>query len=123
MKIKYEPFEEIVIKEYIRFEKPDDLIYAFAQVRALGQPVSLNWTEGVIFLQTVIPPTTDQVVDQYLKGIIYFAGISFALMDKYQNSVIYKSPQGEVAVPVINVSSNKILSEVAKWLKEQPKSS
>jgi hypothetical protein len=42
MKIRYEPFEEIVIKEYIKFEKPDDLIYAFAQLRALGQPVSLN---------------------------------------------------------------------------------
>jgi hypothetical protein len=121
MKIKYEPFEEIVIKEYVRFDKADDLTYAFAQLRALGQPVSLNWAEGVVFIHTILPPTQDQVVDQYLKGRIYFAGISFALMDKYQNSVVYKSPQGEVAVPVINVSSNAILCEVAKWLKEQPK--
>jgi hypothetical protein len=123
MKITYEPFEEIVIKEYIKFEKPDDLIYAFAQLRALGQPVSLNWAEGVVFVHNVLPPTSDQVVDQYLKGRLYIAGISYALMDKYQNSVVYKSPQGDVAVPVINVSSNGTLSEVAKWLKAQPKSS
>lgn len=123
MKIRYEPFEEIVIKEYTKFEKPDDLIYAFAQLRALGQPVSLNWAEGVVFVHGVLPPEADQVVDQYLKGRVYFVTINFALMDKYQNSVVHKSPQGDIAVPVLNVSSNGALCEVAKWLKTQPKSS
>lgn len=123
MKIRYEPFEEIVIKEYVRFEKLHDLLYAFAQLKALGQTVSLNWAEGVVFVCNVLPPTADQVVDQYLKGRIYFTGISFALMDKYQNSVVYKSPQGAVVVPVINVSYSEVLCEVAKWLKAQLTSS
>jgi len=40
MKITYEPFKEIVVKDYIKFEKLNDLIYAFAQLRAVGQPVA-----------------------------------------------------------------------------------
>jgi hypothetical protein len=40
MKITYEPFKEIVVKDYIKFEKLNDLIYALAQLRAVGQPVT-----------------------------------------------------------------------------------
>lgn len=119
MKIIYEPIEELVIKEYVKFEKLDDLLYSFAQLRAAGQPVSLNWAEGTIFLHSALPLTTDKLVEQFLRGRLYFAGVSFALMDKYQPSVVYKSPQGEIPIPVMNLSSNKTLCEVAKWLKAQ----
>jgi len=40
MKMTYEPFKEIVGKDYIKFEKLNDLIYTFAQLRAVGQPVA-----------------------------------------------------------------------------------
>jgi len=117
MKITYEPFKEIIVKDYLKFEKLDDLIYAFAQLRGLGQPVSLNWAEGVVFVHSVMPPTTDELVEEYLKGRLYYVGVSFALMDKYEHFAKYETPQGEVAVPIINVSSSQILSELAKWLK------
>lgn len=117
MKITYEPFKEIVVKDYVKFDKLDNLIYAFAQLRALGQPISLNWAEGVVFLHNVMPPTTDELVEEYLKGRLYYIGISFALMDRYETFVTYKSPQGEIAVPIIDVSSSHILSELARWLK------
>ena len=120
MKITYEPFKEIIIKDYVKFEKLDDLIYAFAQLRAVGQPVSLNWAEGVVFVHSVMPPTTDELVEEFLKGRLYYIGVSFALMDKYEPFVTYKSPQGEIAVPIINVGSSQMLSELAKWLKTQP---
>jgi len=119
MKITYEPFEEIIIKDYVKFEKLDDLIYAFAQLRAVGQPASLNWAQGVVFIHAVMEPTTDELVEEYLKGRLYYIGVSFALMDEYEPFVTYKSPQGEIAVPIINVSSSQILSELAKWLKKQ----
>jgi hypothetical protein len=119
VKIIYEPIEELVIKEYVKFDRLDDLLYSFAQLRAAGQPVSLNWAEGTVFIHSVLPLTNDKVVEQYLRGRLYIAGVSFSLMDKYQPSVIYKNPQGEIAVPIMNLSSNKTLSEVAKWLKAQ----
>ena len=120
MKITFEPFKEIVIKEYTKFEKLQDLVYAFAQLRALGQPVSLNWAEGVVFLHALMPPDSSEVTaEDFFKGKLYITSVNFALMDKYQNHVTYKSPQGEIAVPIINVSSNYILSELTKWLKNQ----
>ena len=117
MKITYDPFNEIVIKDCMKFEELNDLIYAFAQLRAVGQPASLNWAEGVVFIHVVMQPITDELVEEFLKGRLYYIGVQFALMDKYQPSVTYKSTQGEIAVPIINVSSSQLLSELAKWLK------
>ena len=119
MKITFEPFKELVVKDYTKFEKLEDLIYIFAQLRAVGQPVSLNWADGVVFIHTAMELTTDELVDEFLKGRLYYIGINFALMDRYKPQVTYKSPQGEIAVPIINVSSSRILSGLAKWLKLQ----
>ncbi len=120
MKITFEPFKEIIIKEYTKFEKLQDLIYAFAQLRAVGQPVSLNWAEGVVFIHAVMPPDTSELIaEDFMKGKLYYISVNFALMNKYEPSVTYKNPQGEMAVPIINVSSNNLLSELAKWLKTQ----
>ncbi len=120
MKITFEPFKEIIIKEYTKFEKLQDLIYAFAQLRAVGQPVSLNWAEGVVFIHSAMPPDTSELIaEDFLKGKLYYISVNFALMDKYEPSVTYKSPQGEIAVPIINVSSSNLLSKLAKWLKNQ----
>ena len=120
MKITFEPFKEIEIKEYTKFEKLEDLVYAVAQLRAVGQPVSLNWAEGIVFTHAVMPATTSELVaEDFLKGKLYIISANFALVDRYKPSITYKSPQGEVAVPIINVSSNSILSELARWLKTQ----
>jgi len=119
MKITYDPFKEIVIKDCTKFEDLNDLVYVAAQFRAAGQPVSLNWAEGVVFTHVALEPNTDDLVAELLKGRIYYVGVNFALMDKYQSFVTYKSPQGEIAVPIINASSSKLLSELAKWLKTQ----
>ena len=117
MKITYEPFKEIVIKDCVKFEKLNDLVYAFATLRAVGQSVSLNWAEGIVFVHVVMQPITDELVDEFLKGRLYYIGVNFALMDEYEPFVTYKSPQGEIAVPIINVSSSQLLSELAQWLK------
>jgi hypothetical protein len=117
LKITYEPFKEIVIKDCMKFEKLEDLIYAFAQLRAMGQPASLNWAEGVVFIHVAMQPITEELVEDFLKGRLYYVGVQFALMNKYRPVLTHKSPQGEFSLPVINVSSSRLLSELAKWLK------
>lgn len=119
LKIRYEPFEEIIVKEYVRFDKLDDLIYIFAQLRAAGQPASMNWAKGVVFIHFVLPPGTDQLMEEYIKGRLYYVNVSFALMPEYKPVVRYKGPEGEMPVPVINMSHNKMLCELAEWLKSQ----
>ena len=120
VKIKYEPFEEIVVKDYVHYENIQHLLYIFAQLRASGTPVSLNWAKGVIFAHAPLPPSTDQLMEDYLKGRLHIISVSFALMPEYKEVVSYKSPQREeIPIPVINASDSKALCEFAEWLKSQ----
>ena len=116
IKITYEPFKEVVIKEYIRYEKIEDLIYIFAQARASGVPVALNWANGVVFFHTPLNPDTDELMEEFLKGKVYFTNVSFAIMPKYKS--VYETRQ-KVQVPIINVSSSPFLVQVTEWLKQQ----
>jgi hypothetical protein len=116
VKIKYEPVEEIIVKEYVRFKDLQNLLYIFAQLRASGSPVSLSWAKGVIFTHVVLPPSTDQLMEDYLKGRLYIMNASFALMSEYKEVVLYESPQREqITIPVLNSSDNKALCELAEW--------
>jgi len=120
MKIRYEPLEEIAVKEYVRYKNFQDLLYVFAQLRASGQPASLGWAKGVVFTHTPLPPSTDQLMEDYLKGRLYIAGANFALMSKYEEVVYYKSPEGQrIPIPVVNVGDSRTLCELAEWLKAQ----
>jgi len=119
MKIRYEPFKEIVVKDLVKFENLNDLLYGFANMRAAGQPVALSWAEGVVFVYVGLSPNTPGLMKDFLKGRLYYVGVNFALLENYAPSLVYKNQQGQVAVPIINVSSSQMLCEVAKWLKTQ----
>jgi len=116
VKITYEPFKEVVIKEYVRFEKIEDLIYIFAQLRADGAPVALSWANGLVFVYSPLSPDTDQLMEEFLKGRIYWINVSFAEMPEYKR--IFETRE-KVQVPIINLSSNPVIRQVTEWLKQQ----
>ncbi len=116
IKITYEPFKEVVIKEYVRFEKIEDLIYIFAQLRAGGAPASLNWASGLVFVYSPLIPDTDQLMDEFLKGRIYWINVSYAEMPQYKP--IFETRE-KVQVPIINLSSNPMIRQVMEWLKRR----
>ena len=116
VKITYEPITEIVIKEYIRFEKIQDLIYIFAQARASGSPVSLSWANGLVFVNITLSPETEDVMNDFLKGKIYWASVSFAEMAEYKPVIATRE---RVQVPIINMSSSPIIVQIMDWLKQQ----
>lgn len=113
LKVQYEPFKEVVIKDYTYFKKISDLVDIIAGVRGQGDFASLNWANGVVFVYTDVPPVTDSIVEDIKQGKIYWANISFAYMPNYESKL--KSSEN-IPVPVINQDSNQIMKEVAKWL-------
>jgi hypothetical protein len=119
MKISDEPFEELVVKEHVYYKKTEDLIFMVAQLRAMGQPISLNWADGLVFLHNALPPANEKLTEEFLKGRIYFLNVSYSEMPEYTPVVRYKSPQGEIPVPVLNVSYSDLLCHLVKWLKSQ----
>jgi hypothetical protein len=116
IKISYEPFKEVVIKEYVRFDKIEDLIYIFAQLRAGGAPVSLSWANGIVFIHSAIVPETDEVMEDFLNGKVYWANVSFAEMPDYKSIIETKE---KLQVPIVNLSSSETIRQVAEWLKSQ----
>jgi len=118
VKITYEPINEIVIKEYVRFERVEDLVYIFAQLRAGGAPVSLSWANGLVFVSSILPPENDEIMEAFLKGKVYWTNVSFAKMPEYKPLI---ETRERVQVPVINLSSSSVIVQIMEWLKQQKK--
>ena len=116
VKITYETLKEKVNKQYTRFEEIEDLVYIFAQLRAGGAPVSLDWANGVVFVYSALAPDTEQIMEEYLKGRVYWANVTFAAMPVYKPILETKE---KIQVPIINLSSNPIIRHVTEWLKQQ----
>ena len=113
IKIIYKPPKVIVILDYFHFSK-DNLNQMFARVIHAGMPVMAQWAEGVLFIYFPLVPETDELMENYLKGKIFWSSVNFALMPNYTPSVKVSG----LEIPVINVSEHPVLRETAKWLRE-----
>jgi hypothetical protein len=116
LRIKYQPFQEIVIMEMTKFNTPDDLA-RFTSVIAGGKLAGLYWSQGVVFLYFPLPPSNATVAKSLIEnGKVYWTYVGFSIMPRYELTIETKE---KMIVPVIDISNNKLLANVAKWLKEQ----
>ena len=116
VKVKYEPFKEIVVMQRNHFSTPDDLA-RFASIIAGGKTAGLYWADGVAFLYFLLPASTDVAAKALIeKGRIYWTSVGYALMPKYIPIIETKE---KIMVPLIDLSFNPLISKVANWLKEQ----
>ena len=114
IKITYQPPKEIVILDYFQFSK-NNLSQMFARVIHSGLPVVAYWAEGVLFIYFPLIPDTDDLMNNYLKGRIYWSSVHFTLMPKYSPSIKVSG----LEIPVVDVSEHPVMKETAKWLREQ----
>ncbi len=114
--VKYTPFKEIIIMERTPFSTPENLA-RFTSVIAGGKLAGLYWTEGVVFLYFPLPASTTAVAKALIEtGKVYWTFVGYSLMPKYAPTIETKE---KMIVPVIDISTDPILTKVAKWLKEQ----
>jgi len=114
--VKYEPFKEVVIMEKDVFPTPDD-IARFASIIAGGKAAGLYWAEGVIFLYFPLPASTEITAKMLVEhGRVYWSFLGYSLMPKYQPII---ETREKMIVPVVDMSTNKLMKKVATWLKEQ----
>jgi hypothetical protein len=114
--VKYEPFKEISIMERTPFLTPENLA-RFTSVIAGGKLAGLYWAEGVVFLYFPLPASTSVVAKALIEnGKVYWTFVGYSLMPKYATTIETKE---KMIVPVIDISSDPILTKVAQWLKEQ----
>jgi hypothetical protein len=114
--VSYSPFKEIVIMEKTFFNTPED-IARFTSVIAGGKLAGLYWVEGVVFLYFPLPASTTVVARELLENRkIYWTFVGYAFMPKYAQTIETKE---KIIVPVVDISSDPVLRQVAQWLKEQ----
>jgi hypothetical protein len=114
--VKYEPFKEIVIMEKDFFTTPDD-IARFASIIAGGKAAGLYWAEGIIFLYFPLPASTETTAKMLVEhGRVYWTFVGYSFMPKYQSII---ETREKMIVPVVDMSTNRLMKKVAAWLKEQ----
>jgi hypothetical protein len=86
-----------------------------AVVVSSGESLILKWAEGVVFSYSPISPQTELLIDEYVKGRIFWSDVVYAMMPEYKQSIRV----GSFDIPVIDVSPNPLLRETAKWMKKQ----
>ena len=114
--VKYEPFKEIIIMERTQFSTPESLA-RFTAVIAGGKLAGLYWVDGVVFLYFPLPASTTAVARALIEtGKVYWTFVGYSFMPKYSPTIETKE---KLIIPVIDISSDPILRNVAQWLKEQ----
>jgi hypothetical protein len=116
VQISYAPFKEIVVMEKTFFNTPED-IARFTSVIAGGKLAGLYWVEGVVFLYFPLPASTSAVAKELLENHkVYWTFVGYSLMPRYAQTIETKE---KMIVPVVDISTDPILKQVAQWLKEQ----
>jgi len=113
VRIIYKPARQIVILDYFQFSK-ETLAQMFARIIQSGLPVMAQWAEGVLFVHFPLTPDTNDLMENYLRGKIFWGSVNFALMPEYAPFIKVSG----LEVPVVDVSKHPILREAAAWLKK-----
>ena len=111
--ISYKPAKELVVLEMAEYGLRE-LAETCALIIEAGRPVVLNWAEGVVFHHTPLPFNTKELMEERLKGRIYWASVIYAEMNEYSPRI----KVGTRDIPVL-ATPNPLLREVALWLKER----
>jgi hypothetical protein len=114
VKVTFKPWDEIVIHEEIQLSYEDLVKRMSLGVQPGGLAPPLRWAAGVLFVNEGMP-ATDEIVREQLQGKIHWSVVTWALMPEYKNVIPIQDISAKI--PVINVSDNKILVEVAGALK------
>lgn len=107
--------KELVILECTHYPTLEALSRVVAVIVSSGESVILKWAEGVVFSYTAISPQTELLIDEYVKGRVFWSDVVYALMPEYKQSIRV----GSFDIPVIDVSPSPLLSEAARWMKKQ----
>ena len=114
--IMVQPVKKLVIFECTEFSIEEFFKRIELMVKS-GHHVGLNWAEGVVFLSVPYQSNSDVVIEEAMKGTMYWSTVIFSSMPKYQPI----KKMGAREVPIIDQTPIPYLRQVAQWLKKRIK--
>ncbi|HKZ61097.1 MAG TPA: hypothetical protein VJZ68_01600 [Nitrososphaera sp.] len=117
MEIIIEPWKKLVIHELTEYQFEDFLQFMGATARAAGGGIiTMNWANGVTF-QILSFPESEVIVEEFLKGIIHYSNVLFALKEKFEKQI--RKEYGTFMMA--DMSANEHLVQLSSVLKENSK--
>ena len=114
VEIEVRPVKKIIIFETLKLSI-DELLKRIGLLAGTGHFVSLQWAEGIVFLASPFHPECDVIVEEAMKGNMYWGTVMFAEMPKYEP--IRKI--GGIEIPIMDQSPSPVFRQVAQWLKKE----
>ena len=111
IEIEFRPIKKVVILRVLQLSL-EDLAY---QVSLITTNFGfLVWAEGIAFLPLHLPEV-DAVVDDLLKGTMYWSDVMFAPMPRYRPFL----KVGKVEIPVLDQSLSPHIRTAAQRIREK----
>lgn len=114
IEITLQPIKKIVILECTELSI-EEFFKRIELMAISGQPVGLNWAEGIVFLALPYQPDNDIIIEQTLRGTMHWAAVMFSQMPEYQPI----KKVGAREIPIIDQTPIPHLRQVAQWLKNR----
>ena len=115
VEFEYQPWDKVVIHEIVKYPLEHFLATHSLGVQEGGVGIPLNWVNGFVFEHVGMPPTED-VVKEQIQGRIHWSGLSYGIMEEYQEKIIRP---GRITIPIIDLSNNTFIRAMAEWIKEK----
>ena len=115
VEFEYQPWKKIVVHEVIKHPIEFFISQHSLGVQSGGIGRPLTWVDGLVFSRLGFRDT-DDIIKEKLRGTIHYSSIIYGILKKYQPQFMVK--EGNIKIPVINVSDNKIFREMAAWIKK-----
>ena len=114
VEFEYQPWKKIIVHEVVKFPIESFITQHSLGVESgsIGEP--LRWTDGIVFEIDTFRDT-DDVIKEKLEGKIHYSSVAYGLLKKHQPEFKVK---GNIRIPVIDVSNNKIFKEMVAWIKK-----
>ncbi len=116
IEIVAQPIKKIVIFDCTELSN-EEFFKRMELIAKSGQPLILSWAEGIVFLFLPYQPDSDAIIEQALKGTLYWAAVMFSSMPKYKPIKKF----GAREIPIIDQTPILYLRQVAQWLKKRIK--
>ena len=111
---EFQPWKKIVVHEVVKFPLQHFISSHSLGVQEGGIGRPLVWVNGVVFEKGGLRDT-DDIIREKLEGKLHWNFLHYAILEKHQPE--FKVTPGNIRIPVINVSDNETLREMATWIK------
>lgn len=114
VEFEYKPWKKIIIHEIVKFPLEHFLSTHSLGVQQGGVGRPLLWVDGIVFGKNVFRDT-DDIIREKLEGKIHWSSLNYGILEKCQSEF---KVEGNIRIPVIDLSGNKVFKEMAQWIKK-----